>query len=112
MELGLFQQTHPIKERPTRTLSRTDGPKTSALAAGELQSELGSLQEWALDAVRSDPGKTQRELGAIHCPEDLRKIGRRLNELVEAGRLRVGDKRECSITHRTAQTYWIKEETI
>lgn len=95
-----------MQERPARTLARSDDPTTSEEAAEEIQDHLPRLQKWALDCVKESPGKTQRELGALYCPEDLRRIGRRLNEAVEAGRIRTGDKRACSITGKRAMTYW------
>jgi hypothetical protein len=102
MQGRLFDTTSP----DMTPLFRATDPETSRLAAAEIADHLPELHAWALDCVRESPGLTQRELGAKYCPEDLRKIGRRLGELVRRGLLREGDARSCSITGRAAGTYW------
>ena len=91
-----------------RRLARRSGPITSKLAAYETAAngQLGELERWAVDCVAQTPGQTQRELGAIHCPDDLRRIGRRLAAGVEAGTLHEGNPRQCSITGRMAKVYY------
>ena len=94
-----------------RTLARRTDPETSRQAADEIAGAVAALQWWAVVCVRMSPGKTQRELGAIYCPDDLRKIGRRLGEAAKKGLLRRGPVRKCSITGRNAETWYPPAES-
>lgn len=87
-------------------LARPADPVTSYQAAQAILKDLPRLIEWTASCVRQTPGLTQRELGARHCPEDLRKIGRRLAECARRGVVRRGMSRKCSITGRQAETWW------
>lgn len=89
-------------------LFRSTDPDTSRLAAESIAPKLPCLRDWTAECVRQTPHKTQRELGAIHCPEDLRKIGRRLNECVRLELVRLGVPRKCTVTGKMAQTYYVE----
>ena len=102
-----MQQHLNFENRTGVALARTTDPQTSKQAAAGIVEKLGDLEQWAANCVAAAPGKTQRELGAIYCPSDLRRIGRRLSGLVDRGRLRRGDARKCSITGRNANTWWV-----
>ena len=102
-----MQQHLNFENRTGVALDRTTDPQTSKEAAAGIVEKLGDLEQWAANCVAASPGKTQRELGAIYCPSDLRRIGRRLSGLVDRGRLRRGDARKCSITGRNANTWWV-----
>lgn len=92
------------------TLARRTDPETSKAAARQLTLfELRDLRKWAADCVRKSPGLTQRELGDQYCPSDLRKIGRRLAECEKKGLVRRGPARKCSITGRSAETWYPPE---
>jgi hypothetical protein len=91
---------------PLPPLARATDPPTSQLAAEEIVPNLAALHRWAAECVAQRPGRTQRELGAEFCPLDLRKIGRRLNELAKAGVLKRGPVRKCSISGRPAETWY------
>ena len=106
-QLTLFD-TEPATD--ARPLARASDPATSHAAAREIAGHVGALQEWAARCVRLAPGLTQRELGARFCPEDLRKIGRRLAECARLGMLRRGPARKCTITGRMAETWWPVEK--
>jgi len=91
---------------PNFPLARTTDPLTSKLSAAAIRAELKELHAWTVACVERTPGLTQRELGDMHCPGDLRKIGRRLNELEKLGLLWRGVKRRDAITGRQAETWW------
>lgn len=106
MKAALFDNDARSPVVEPKELARATDPATSHQAAAEIAPALGELQEWAAACVRESPGLTQRELGARYCPEDLRKIGRRLAECDTLGLVRRGEARACSITGRKAQTWW------
>lgn len=87
-------------------LARADDPETSKEAARSVAGIVSELCEWAARCVRQSPGKTQRELGAIYCPTDPRRIGRRLAECEALGVVRRGEPRPCSVSGRRAETWW------
>lgn len=92
-----------------KELARRTDPETSHQAAAAIAAAVPELCEWAAACVRESPGLTQRELGAKYCPDDLRKIGRRLGEAADRGLVRRGETRACSITGKKAQTWWPPE---
>ena len=91
-------------------LARDTDPETSKQAAIEIVPHLGKLHQWAIECVTATPGLTQMELGRKHCPDDLRRIGRRLDACDKAGKLKRGLTRICTITGKRAQTWWPIEE--
>lgn len=90
-------------------LARRGDPETSKQAGREIIPAINALRAWAAECVRVAPGKTQRELGAEFCPDDPRRIGRRLNECEEIGLVRRGPARKCSISGKRAATWWPPE---
>jgi predicted HTH transcriptional regulator len=92
-----------------RTLARRDDPETSKIAAAEIVPQLGELQAWVLDLVQKDPRRTVSEMAEGLNLRDPRQIGRRLNELRKAGRIREAGKRQCSITNRACIVYEIAD---
>lgn len=89
-----------------KQLSRTSHPETSKEAAEAIVPHLTELHRWAAKCVRETPGMTQMELGRRHSPDDLRRIGRRLNECVTLGLVTEGLPRKCSESHKRAKTYY------
>lgn len=110
MQPDLFDPEPAAALPDARPLARRSHPATSHAAAREIVSVVAQLQRWAANCVRSAPGLTQRELGARFCPDDLRRIGRRLNECAELGLVRRGQVRKCSISGRSAETWWPVED--
>jgi len=86
--------------------ARSTDPITSALAAEQIDDVVAELQAWAAACVRQTPGRTQRELGVLYCPTDPRRIGRRLAEIEKLGLVRRGDVRPCTISGRSAETWF------
>jgi hypothetical protein len=105
--LSLFDENDPPPD--PRKLARASDPETSHEAAESIAGDVGELQRWAAACVAEAPGLTQRELGVRFCPDDLRRIGRRLNECAGLGLVRRGEKRPCSISGRSAETWWPPE---
>jgi hypothetical protein len=100
--MNLFDYRTDPRNQP---VARKTDPWTSHAAGAQIRDHLPALQQWVVECVTATPGLTQRELGAKHCPDDLRRIGRRLNECVKADLIAVGGTRKCSISGRSAQTY-------
>lgn len=98
-------------ENPNRFARRSD-PETSKIAGHQALSTVAELNQWAAECVTRTPGLTQRELGDSHCPDDLRRIGRRLSECYRMGMVSLGRRRKCSITGKTAQTYWPSTDKV
>lgn len=94
-------------EDEAKKLRRNADPATSKEAARLIVPKLGQLQQEALDMVVRWPGKTQAEFSHIDTRhKDSRRIGRRLPELVALGKLRRGAPRKCTVTGRSATTWW------
>lgn len=55
--------------------------------------------------VLRNPNSTARELGVYNCPDDWKKPGRRMRELIDLGLVEVGQKRDCTITGYMVYTY-------
>lgn len=103
---SLFDDTDFAGLPSNQPLARKADPVTSHIAASDIIQSLAELHRWARKCVLEAPGLTQRELGAKYCPLDLRKIGRRLNEIEKAGWVRRGMKRHCSVSGKLAETWW------
>lgn len=104
MQPTLFDDPPALPD--ARPLARRTDPVTSHEAAREIAGSVAALETWAAECVASAPGLTQRELGARFCPDDLRRIGRRLSECARKGLIKRGPVRKCSITGRSAETWW------
>jgi hypothetical protein len=63
-------------------------------------------QAWALMCVRKTPGRTARELGVLHIPDNLRKIGKLLPGLTKLGLIEKGEQREDQYTGFLAFTHY------
>lgn len=100
-----FEGFPPPGDTVKKLVRRTD-PETSKEAAEVVIPHLGELHRWAQACVQESPGLTQRELGAKYCPTDPRKIGRRLNECELLKLVKRGEPRKCSISGRTAETWY------
>lgn len=96
-------------ETQPNQLARRTRPRTSKQAARGIVEHLSNLETWAIHCIEQSPGLTQREFGAQYCPDDSRRIGRRLSKLWERGRIRRGQARPCSISGRPAYTWWPNE---
>jgi hypothetical protein len=87
--------------------ARESDPSTSHEAAEHITKTgvRGHQQRQCAEAVKQWPGSTCRELAALSLiPNEV--LHKRLSECVTARAVRVGDKRECSVTRRTALVYW------
>ena len=88
-EFEVRQSVGPLFDVPARHLAATADPDTSRRAAAAARQALGFWQRFALDCVRSWPGRTAPELAGLMVEmggkgdvEKVRQqIGRRLNEL-------------------------------
>jgi hypothetical protein len=100
----------PLFAPGARELAHVTDPQTSIAAAAEMVASgaLGAHQRLALDLVRAHPGSTCPELAAHADVPDYRErrgdeavrqlVGRRLNELMNAGLIRRDGKRDgCAI---------------
>jgi hypothetical protein len=116
--VGLFAPT-PTDAAPARSdapqaketalagnLARASHPASSHEAAEDILHHIPLLNAWTVACVRQTPGRTRRELGAIHSPTDPDRIGRRLDGCVKAGLLCRGPDKECSISGKVVQTWW------
>ena len=106
----MSQEDLPL-ERTPRRLSRVEHPVTSKEAAEAVNAKLSSLRADVLGLVRRFPGRTGAEYATIWGAVDSRQVGRRLSELVDLGKLRRGEPRECRETGRRAQTWFPVEES-
>lgn len=97
-----FDTTEP----DPRHLARASDPETSHEAAQAIVASVGELQRWAAECVAKSPGKTARELAAIYCPQDPKRIDRRLGECEKLGMVRRGEVRKCNRSGRSAATWW------
>lgn len=86
-------------------LARNTDPGTSKEAAEITRAELGELQRFTLESVRSHPGLTASELARRVGASDIRTINRRLNEVEKAGLIRRSSPRPCAVTGRRALTW-------
>jgi hypothetical protein len=100
----------PVGRVALPPIARNSDPLQSKLAAAE-HTESGSRERQMaliLAAVRRSPGLTYRELharmgGAIEEPVQVEK---RCSDLVEAGKIKRGERRRCTVSRRPAQTWW------
>lgn len=88
-------------------LARRTDPATSHEAGQAIRSELPSEKARALRYVTTFPDQTAVELAEIAGDRDVRRIHRRLTELVREDRVIVSGSRKCTHTGRRAQTYRI-----
>lgn len=92
---------------PLFAAARRTDPETSHLAAVAVEiSGTARLQRRrCLDGVREHPGVTAAELAAFLAME-RHAPSRRLPELRQAGLVRNGNPRICSVVHRPSMTWW------
>ncbi len=102
------QQQFPLVDRKPHELTRKTHPQQSLRAAEEIQGSLGPLQTEAVEMVRRHPRQTTKEIAKVEGLDDNRRLGRRLPELVEAGRVRRAGVRRCSLTNRNAETWEVE----
>jgi predicted ArsR family transcriptional regulator len=93
-------------ESPARTaLARSGDFWTSVVAARMTEKDLNEKQAWVYQVVLMATNRTVNELAEHAQVRDPRSIGRRMNELVKKGVVRVHGTRICRVTGRPAQTY-------
>ena len=104
-QLDLFAQ-RPSRSVRTPAARRTD-PESSHRAALHITrtGKRGAQQDQAIAAVRQFPGCTSFEL-AMRTHLDRYMLARRASECEAAGRIRRGELRRCSVSGRTALTWW------
>lgn len=92
---------------PAIDIVRASDPVTSHLSAQELTSsgQRARMVAIAYDAVKNNPGLTAAELER-KCGYTDGAIRKRLNDLRSKSMARTGAARTCSITGRSAQTWW------
>lgn len=96
----------PEEEEPNpKHLARSRHPEESKAAARYIAPKLGHLHAEVYALVERFPDLTASELAAKWTCRDIRKVGRRLPELAEKGRIFKSGSRPCSITKRPAATW-------
>jgi hypothetical protein len=65
------------------------------------------LSTWVLGIVRDHPGLTANELAQFVGVGDVRKINRRLPELLEMGKVRRGEPRKCSVSGKQCHVWFV-----
>ena len=90
----------------TPVARRTDPESSHAAAEHHTRSgKRGAQQDQTAEAVRQFPGCTSFEL-AMRTHLDRYMLARRASECEAAGRIRRGELRRCSVSGRTALTWW------
>ena len=103
MQLDLFSQ---VATEPR--LARLGDPENSKAAADHVaRSGIGGrMCRLALHLIKANPGRTAKELEQIKSLEDG-QVRKRLTTLERQRLIRRGDSRRCSISGRSAATWWI-----
>lgn len=96
----------PFRSGPLARRTDTWTSKESAATLEGSEEALGELQRYALEMVRVHPGLTAQELADLDGGRDSRKIGRRLNELEEAGMVHSLGSKLDQTTNRKAMLWW------
>lgn len=105
--MGTDQEPTLFDEPDGRMLARRGDPESSKRAAAAIVPKLSRLQLWAARCVAESPGLSGAELGRRYCPEDVRKINRRLCECERAGLIRrVANGRQCTVSGRTVDAWY------
>lgn len=89
-----------------RKLARSSHPETSKAAARAVAGKVAMVQLEVLGMLAAHPGCTVSELAQRYGLRDPRHIGRRLPELVEAGKATRGQARLCRVTGHNATTWF------
>lgn len=102
-----FWDREPTIRRIETPIARASDPMSSHLAANEMTASgrRGQQIAWAIAAVRAYPGRTSQELCEV-TGIDRYTLARRLPDAVTAGAIRKGIQRACSVTGKTALTWW------
>ena len=96
--------------------ARKRDPKTSQIAAAEIEPKLNRLQQEFFDTLsQSSLPMTSNEVAAEivsetfmrSCQASRESFRKRAGELVALGRIEVCDKRKCKVTGKLAQVYRI-----
>ncbi len=87
-----------------RHLARQSGPKTSKEGVAHIVKRLPQAQERALQAVSRHPGLTCAETEQAEGVRE-RTYGRRLHELVRAGKIQRCEARICAVSGLKAHTW-------
>ena len=103
-----FDDEHEHDQHAKR-LARTTDPETSKQAARELvaSGQLGDQQRQTLKLIELFPGSTARELklrGAV-----IWDPHKRIFELKKLGLIRDGGARKCTITGKSALTWFLRD---
>lgn len=110
MQRDLFnwQEQHQ-RDLEAKHLARRTDPDTSKLVASDIAREgtVGRLHQLVIDTVAKHPNKTAREISDIAGVDNLHK---RVAELVRRQLLRVTGYRQCTVSGRMAQTYFINRD--
>ena len=103
MQLDLFAQ---VATEPR--LARLGDPSTSKAAATELERSGagGRMCRLALHLIKSNPGKTAKELEGIRSLDDG-QVRKRLTTFERQGFIRRGEPRSCTVSGRRAATWWL-----
>lgn len=95
---------HPVLFEP-RKLARTENPETSKAAARACQATRDGHHTVILDILQGSSGLTADEIAARSSTLTRHQVGRRLHELVGAGRVRITGEQRATPSGRMAQCY-------
>ena len=110
-QLDMFERLDTLMRRHSSRVhtpaSRRTDPESSHAAALHITrtGKRGAQQDQAAAAVRHYPAHTSFEL-ALLTELDRYMLARRASECEAAGRIRRGELRRCSVSGRTALTWW------
>lgn len=100
-------------DRPVKQLADTSLQAYREIAPS-LQQREALVLAWLRWATRAGSHPTAMELfaqmRAAGAVEDINSVRPRLTSLKERGRVVRGDKRTCSVTHKTAYTWVVREQ--
>lgn len=110
MNVAATLDLFPIPSRTRRVetpIARRRDPDSSHLAAKEITAsgQRAAQQAQAIAAVKQFPGRTSQELCEL-TGLDRYMLARRLPECITANGVRKGIQRRCSVTGKTALTWW------
>jgi len=107
-QMELFAIARRARKQRMANLSRWTDPETSWQAAKEITNSgaVGKMQRLALHLIKSNPGRTAKELEQIRSLDDG-KVRKRLAEMERNNMIRRGEPRRCKVTGRRATTWWI-----
>ena len=107
-QMELFEIARQARQQRMNNLARWTDPVTSRWSATEMKESgaVGQMQRLALHLIKSNPGRTAKELEQIRSLHDG-QVRKRLAEMERKHMIRRGEPRRCKVTGRRATTWWI-----